>query len=140
MTNTTINVDLDKIVERVCAESAWRAAHDPEVFQLTADNSRLIATFVEAGVNNLRARMSGYVDFWNWNPNIENGNLTIAFKYGIDEELKATLQAAIGEALAQYALASFYGRDVSYHHTSWLKHRTQVILILARLDLEQNPE
>ena len=141
MTNTTVTIDLDKIVDRVCAESAWRAAHAPEVFQLTADNRRLIALFAETGVNDLRARMSGYVDFWNWNPNIESGNLTITLKWlDPDGIVEPALKSAITEALAQYALASFYGKDVSYHHTSWLKHRAQVMLILARLFEAKNPE
>ena len=137
MTTITIKIDFDSILERVCAESAWRAAHTDDVPLLTPDNARLIARHVTAGQADLRSRMSGFVSFWNWNPNIAADNLTIKLSLadGAPATIGDDLTPAIVELLAQHALMSFYGEQSSYHRTAWLKYRAQVMLMLARTTL-----
>ena len=58
---TTLKINLDAVLERIYAESAWRAAHRDDVYTLTPDNERMLSIKVGQALNELLARMSGYV-------------------------------------------------------------------------------
>ena len=67
----TLKINLDAILDRIYAESAWRAAHRNDIYTLTPDNERMLSLKVGQGLNELLAHMAGYVTDWNYNPNIE---------------------------------------------------------------------
>lgn len=126
---TTLKINLDAVLDRIYAESAWRAAHRDDVYTLTPDNERMLSLKVGQGLNELLARMAGYVTEWNYNPNLleENIWLTLQLDGPVDE---ATLKGAITEALAFNVLLQFYGEQDTYYGTAWRKHRAHVMLLL----------
>jgi hypothetical protein len=127
---TTLKINLDAILERIYAESAWRAAHRNDVYTLTPDNERMLTVKVGTALNELLARMSGYVTEWNYNPNLLEDNiwLTLQTDAPVDEP---TLKGAIAEALAFNTLLQFYGEQDTYYGTAWRKHRAHVMLLLC---------
>ena len=127
---TTLKINLDAVLDRIYAESAWRAAHRDDVYTLTPDNERMLSIKVGQALNELLARMAGYVTEWNYNPNLLEDNiwLTLQLDGPVDE---ATLKGAITEALAFNALLQFYGEQDTYYGTAWRKHRAHVMLLLS---------
>ena len=127
----TLKINLDAVLDRIYAESAWRAAHRNDVYTLTPDNERMLSIKVGQGLNELLARMAGYVTAWNYNPNLLQDNILLNLKLdgdGLDEDI---LQGDITEALAFYALLQFYGEQDTYCCTSWRKLRAQFMWILS---------
>ncbi|MBO5540317.1 MAG: hypothetical protein J5980_05165 [Muribaculaceae bacterium] len=128
----TLKINLDAVLNRIYAESAWRAAHRNDVYTLTPDNERMLSIKVGQGLNELLARMAGYVTAWNYNPNLLQDNILLNLKLdgdGLDEDI---LQGDITEALAFYALLQFYGEQDTYYGTAWRKHRAHIMLLLCR--------
>ena len=128
----TLKINLDAILDRIYAESAWRAAHRNDIYTLTPDNERMLSIKVGQGLNELLARMAGYVTAWNYNPNLLQDNILLNLKLdgdGLDEDI---LQGDITEALAFYALLQFYGEQDTYYGTGWRKHRAHIMLLLCR--------
>ena len=128
----TLKINLDAVLDRIYAESAWRAAHRNDVYTLTPDNERMLSIKVGQGLNELLARMAGYVTAWNYNPNLLQDNIQLNLKLdgdGLDEDI---LQGDITEALAFYALLQFYGEQDTYYGTGWRKHRAHIMLLLCR--------
>ena len=128
----TLKINLDAVLDRIYAESAWRAAHRNDVYTLTPDNERMLSIKVGQGLNELLARMAGYVTAWNYNPNLLQDNILLNLKLdsdGLDEDI---LQGDITEALAFYALLQFYGEQDTYYGTGWRKHRAHIMLLLCR--------
>ena len=39
----TLKINLDAVLDRIYAESAWRAAHRDDVYTLTPDNERMLS-------------------------------------------------------------------------------------------------
>ena len=127
----TLKINLDAVLDRIYAESAWRAAHRNDVYTLTPDNERMLSIKVGQGLNELLARMAGYVTAWNYNPNLLQDNILLNLKLdgdGLDEDI---LQGDITEALAFYALLQFYGEQDTYYGTGWRKHRAHIMLLLC---------
>lgn len=131
----TLKINLDAILDRIYAESAWRAAHRNDIYTLTPDNERMLSLKVGQGLNELLARMAGYVTGWNYNPNIEEGNITLQLKFDGNSPNEDILSSTIIEALAYYALLQFYGEQDTYYGTAWRKHRAHVVLLLCRTEL-----
>ena len=128
----TLKINLDAVLNRIYAESAWRAAHRNDIYTLTPDNERMLSIKVGQGLNELLARMAGYVTAWNYNPNLLQDNILLNLKLdgdGLDEDI---LQGDITEALAFYALLQFYGEQDTYYGTAWRKHRAHIMLLLCR--------
>ena len=128
----TLKINLDAVLDRIYAESAWRAAHRNDVYTLTPDNERMLSIKVGQGLNELLARMAGYVTAWNYNPNLLQDNILLNLKLdgdGLDEDI---LQGDSTEALAFYALLQFYGEQDTYYGTGWRKHRAHIMLLLCR--------
>lgn len=126
-----MKINLDAVLDRIYAESAWRAAHRNDVYTLTPDNERMLSVKVGQGLNELLSRMAGYVVQWNYNPNAleDNIRLTLQVESTVDESV---LAATIVEALAFYALLQFYGEQDTYYGTAWRRHRAHTVLLLCR--------
>lgn len=127
----TIKINLDTILNRVYSESAWRSAYRTDAYTLTPDNERMIALKVGQGLNELLARMAGYVAAWNYNPNIEQDNVSITLQCGEAQPDGDIIRDAITEALAFYALLQFYGEEDTYYGAAWRKHRAHIMLLLC---------
>ncbi len=130
----TISIDKDDIIDNVCATSAWHCAHTPALRRLTPDNERLIMLKVREGYRDMYSRIMGYTSFANFNPNASSNNVQITFELNrpYSKTLPVELQQIMLELLSSYALKTFYGEHYSYFATSWLKCRSQLILVFAR--------
>lgn len=128
-----ITIDLDNILDRIYAESAWHAAYQPEVKLLTPDNARMLEMRIEDGLADLHSRISGYVSSWNYNPYIDNGNITIGLALPATMEAQAdAVRGIVVDLLANYALMRFYGDDGTYYGTAWRLNRVRLMLLMAR--------
>ena len=128
-----ITIDFDSILDRVYSESAWHAAYAPGVALLTPDNARMLEMRIEDGFTHLRSRLSGYLDSWNFNRFLEKGNITIELVLApAMDSMEATLRDIIVQALASYALKSFYGEETSCYGTSWRMYCARLMILLAR--------
>lgn len=127
-----ITLDLDRILDRIYAESAWHAAHQPEITLLTPDNARMLEMRIEDGLADMRSRLSGYITAWNYNPYIEKGNITIGFALPAAMDSQAdTVAGVVVDLLANYALMRFYGDDGTYYGTAWRLNRTRLTILMA---------
>ena len=126
----TININLEEVLNRVYAESAWRTAHDKDAYTLTPDNKPLIAQMVHKGLVELLARTAGYVSDWNYNADLAENNISITLTVSPQINVNI-LEGDIIEALAFNALMQFYGRVETYYTTAWLKYRSHVVLLLC---------
>lgn len=133
MNTTQITINLDDILNRIYAESAWHTAYRKGAYTLTPDNAAMLEMRIADGLSDLRSRMAGYVKFWNYNPNIPDGNITIELKFEkpVPDGTGDTLKGAITELLAFYALMCFYGEKDTNYGTGWRLHRTKVKLVLS---------
>ena len=86
------------------------------------------------GVDDLLARMSGYIVSQNINFNLDSQNiiLGIAIKKRPLLSLARELKNAIVSALANYTLMSLYGDEDSIYGTAWRLHRARTLLLLCR--------
>lgn len=128
----TIQINLDEVLDRIYAESAWRAAHRNDVYTLTPDNERMLSIKVGQGLSELLARLAGYVTAWNYNPNTLENNISVTLTVDDGTPEADTLHATVVEALAFYALLQFYGEQDTYYGTAWRKHRAHAVLLLCR--------
>ena len=131
----TLTADIADVLERVYAESAWRAAHNPQKpYVLTPDNARMLTLHARRGWDDLLARMAGYVSSSNFNPNIDR-SLTLNLRVSTDhtDTLAEALTSAMVATLSFYILAQVYADDpLSWFDTAWRRHRAQCLLLLAR--------
>ena len=132
----TVTADIADVLERVYAESAWRAAHNPGALVLTPDNARLLTTHARRAWDDLLARLAGYVAASNFNPNIDQ-SLTLVLKLAANapDTLPAALTGAVVATLAFYVLDQMYASDPeSWFGIAWRRHRAQCVLLLARAE------
>ena len=129
-----IIIDLNTVLDRIYAESAWRAAHNPDVTLITSDNLALIVQHLESAMADLKVKLEGYIEIFSFNPNGEDRNIQIHLRFTHDVPYRVDLQMkdAVTELLAQYALMRFYGDEGTYFGTAWRRSRAQVMLMLAR--------
>jgi hypothetical protein len=97
-------------------------------------NEPIVDRRVREGLDDLLARMSGYIEQQNVNFNVESQNimLTLAVESRPLLSLGSSLKAAIIAALANYALMSLYGDEDSIYGTAWRMHRARVMVLLTR--------
>ena len=128
-----ITIDLDNILNRIYAESAWHASYQPEVKLLTPDNARMLEMRIEDGLADLRTRISGYIDSWNFNPHLDRGNITITLALPATMDCHTQpMSGTITDLLANYALLQFYGSEGTHYDTAWRLNRARILLLLAR--------
>ncbi len=129
----TITINLDTILDRIYAESAWHAAYSTTIPVLTPDNARLLEMRIEDGLADIKARISAYVTQWNFNPHLDEDHITIglALPATMDSQ-QDTIAALIVEALAQYALMRFYNDEQLHFAAAWRVARARLTILLSR--------
>lgn len=143
--NVTIVIDFDEILNYVYAQSAWYTAHEQNRRVLTNDNRNLIITKLNEGYADLRQRVMGYLDFDNYNPNIDSRNIimTFAFRHQPQPGFDTALHDTIVALLAHFVLMRFYGdidpRGVKYgssiYDLEWRRYKAKLMLAFAHDEL-----
>ena len=129
-----IAIDLDEIQQAIYTEGTWHPAENATAWGVNHSNEPIIDRRVREGLDDLLARISGYIVSQNINFNIENQNimLTLEVEHRPLLSLARDLKNAIIAALANYTLMSLYGDEDSIYGTSWRLHRARALLLLAR--------
>ena len=129
-----ITIDLDEIQQAIYTEGEWHPAANATAWGVNSSNEPIIDRRVREGLDDLMARMSGYLIGQNINFNLESGNIVLAI--GLEHRpllsIADNLKSAIINALANYTLMSLYGDEDSIYGTAWRLHRARVMVLLAR--------
>ena len=129
-----ISIDLNEIQQAIYTEGQWHPASNATAWGVNSSNEPIIDRRVREGLDDLMARMSGYIIGQNINFNLESGNIMLAI--GLEHRPLLTiadnLKSAIIAALANYTLMSLYGDEDSIYGTAWRLHRARVMVLLAR--------
>lgn len=129
-----ISIDLNEIQQAIYTEGQWHPANNATAWGVNSSNEPIIDRRVREGLDDLMARMSGYIIGQNINFNLESGNIMLAI--GLEHRPLLTiadnLKSAIIAALANYTLMSLYGDEDSIYGTAWRLHRARVLLLLCR--------
>lgn len=129
-----VSINLNDVINSICAQSAWHCAHNEKLYRLSPDNSRLLTLKVKEAYDELTAKAMAYITFANFNPNLEQGNirLTFCFRHPYADELPTQLKQILENAFAAYALMRCYGEHDDYHATAWRKYSAQLMLAFVR--------
>ena len=129
-----IAIDLDDIQQAIYTEGSWHPAENATAWGVNSSNEPIVDRRVREGLDDLLARISGYVLSQNINFNIESQNilLTVGVEHRPLLSLASDLKRAIIAALANYTLMSLYGDEDSIYGTAWRLHRARVLLLLSR--------
>ena len=129
-----ISIDLNEIQQAIYTEGQWHPANNATAWGVNSSNEPIIDRRVREGLDDLMARMSGYIIGQNIHFNLESGNIMLAI--GLEHRPLLTiadnLKSAIIAALANYTLMSLYGDEDSIYGTAWRMHRARVMVLLAR--------
>ena len=129
-----ITIDLDEIQQAIYAEGQWHPAENATAWGVNPSNEPILDRRVREGLDDLLARMSGYIVSRNINFNLESRNIVL----GIEVEKRPLLtiaddlKSAMVSALANYTLMSLYGDEDSIYGTAWRLHRARTLLLLSR--------
>ncbi len=129
-----IVIDLNEIQQAIYTEGVWHPAENATAWGVNSSNEPIIDRRVREGLDDLLARMSGYIVSQNINFNLDSQNiiLGIAIKKRPLLSLARELKNAIVSALANYTLMSLYGDEDSIYGTAWRLHRARTLLLLCR--------
>ena len=129
-----IAIDLDEIQQAIYTEGTWHPAENATAWGVNFSNEPIIDRRVREGLNDLLARISGYIVNKNINFNIESQNimLTLAVERRPLLSLANDLKQAIIATLANYTLMTLYGDDDCIYGTAWRLHRARTLLLLCR--------
>ena len=129
-----IAIDLDDIQQAIYTEGSWHPAENATAWGVNSSNEPIVDRRVREGLDDLLARISGYILSQNINFNIESQNilLTVGVEHRPLLTLASDLKRAIIAALANYTLMSLYGDEDSIYGTAWRLHRARVLLLLSR--------
>lgn len=129
-----IAIDLDDIQQAIYTEGSWHPAENATAWGVNSSNEPIVDRRVREGLDDLLARISGYILSQNINFNIESQNILLTV--GVEQRplltLASDLKRAIIAALANYTLMSLYGDEDSIYGTAWRLHRARVLLLLSR--------
>lgn len=129
-----IAIDLDEIQQAIYTEGTWHPAENATAWGVNSSNEPIVDRRVREGLDDLLARISGYIVSQNINFNIESQNILLTV--GVERRplltLARDLKSAIVAALANYTLMSLYGDEDSIYGTAWRLHRARVLLLLCR--------
>ena len=129
-----ITIDLDEIQQAVYTEGVWHPAENATAWGVNPSNEPIVDRRVREGLDDLLARMSGYIVSQNINFNLDSQNIVLGIELtkrpllSLADELKNAIVAA----LANYTLMSLYGEEDSIYGTAWRLHRARVLLLLCR--------
>ena len=127
-------INLDDIQQAIYTEGQWHPAENATAWGVNSSNQPIVDRRVREGLDDLLARMSGYIVGQNINFNIETENIVLAIglKHRPMLTIADQLKQAIVATLANYTLMSLYGDEDSIYGTAWRLHRARVMLLLAR--------
>ena len=129
-----IAIDLDEIQQAIYTEGTWHPAENATAWGVNSSNEPIVDRRVREGLDDLLARIGGYIVGKNINFNIESQNILLII--GVEQRplltLASDLKRAIIAALANYTLMSLYGDEDSIYGTAWRLHRALVVLLLSR--------
>lgn len=129
-----IAIDLDEIQQAIYTEGTWHPAENATAWGVNSSNEPIVDRRVREGLDDLLARIGGYIVGKNINFNIESQNILLII--GVEQRplltLASDLKRAIIAALANYTLMSLYGDEDSIYGTAWRLHRARVMLLLSR--------
>ena len=129
-----IVIDLDDIQQAIYTEGTWHPAVNATAWGVNPSNEPIVDRRVREGLDDLLARMGGYIVSQNINFNLEHQNIMLGLelKKRLLLSLANELKSAIVTALANYTLMSLYGDEDSIYGTAWRLHRARVLLLLCR--------
>ena len=129
-----IVIDLDDIQQAIYTEGTWHPAENATAWGVNSSNEPIVDRRVREGLDDLLARMSGYIVSRNINFNLDSGNIVLGIELKKRPllSLASELKNAIVSALANYTLMSLYGDEDSIYGTAWRLHRARVLLLLSR--------
>ena len=129
-----IVIDLDEIQQAIYTEGVWHPAENATAWGVNSSNEPIVDRRVREGLDDLLARMSGYIVGRNINFNLDSHNIVLGL--ALDKRpllsLARELKNAIVSALANYTLMSLYGDEDSIYGTAWRLHRARTLLLLSR--------
>ena len=129
-----IVIDLDDIQQAIYTEGTWHPAENATAWGVNSSNEPIVDRRVREGLDDLLARMSGYIVSRNINFNLDSGNIVLGIELKKRPllSLASELKNAIVSALANYTLMTLYGDEDSIYGTAWRLHRARVLLLLCR--------
>ena len=129
-----ITIDLGEIQQAIYTEGTWHPADNATAWGVNSSNEPIVDRRVREGLDDLMARMSGYIVGHNINFNLESENivLTIGVKHRPLLNIAEQLKQAIIAALANYTLMTLYGNEDSIYGTAWRLNRARALLLLSR--------
>lgn len=129
-----IVIDLDDIQQAIYTEGTWHPAENATAWGVNSSNEPIVDRRVREGLDDLLARMSGYIVSRNINFNLDSGNIVLGIELKKRPllSLASELKNAIVSALANYTLMSLYGDEDSIYGTAWRLHRARALLLLCR--------
>ena len=129
-----ITIDLDDIQQAIYTEGTWHPAENATAWGVNRSNEPIVDHRVREGLDDLLARISGYILSKNINFNLDDHNimLTLAVERRPLLTIASDVKSAIIAALANYTLMTLYGDEDSIYGTAWRLHRARVLLLLSR--------
>ena len=127
-------IDLDDIQQAIYTEGVWHPAENATAWGVNPSNEPIVDRRVREGLDDLLARMSGYIVSQNINFNLDSQNIVLGLELSKRPllSLASELKSAIVAALANYTLMSLYGDEDSIYGTAWRLHRARTLLLLCR--------
>ena len=110
-----ITIDLDEIQQAIYTEGVWHPAENATAWGVNPSNEPILDRRVREGLDDLLARMSGYLQEQNINFNVPSGNI-----------------ALVVVVEHRPLLMSLYGDEDSIYGTAWRMNRARVLLLLSR--------
>ena len=127
-------IDLDEIQQAIYTEGVWHPAENATAWGVNRNNEPIVDRRVREGLDDLLARISGYIVSQNINFNLDSQNIVLGLV--IDKRpllsLARDVKNAMVSALANYTLMSLYGDEDSIYGTAWRLHRARTLLLLCR--------
>ena len=129
-----IVINLDEIQQAIYTEGTWHPAENATAWGVNPSNEPIVDRRVREGLDDLLARMSGYIVDKNINFNLDSRNIVLGLELSKRPLLSLAneLKSAMVAALANYTLMSLYGDEDSIYGTAWRLHRARTLLLLCR--------
>ena len=128
-----IVIDLDDIQQAIYTEGTWHPADNATAWGVNHSNEPIVDRRVREGLDDLLARMSGYIVSQNINFNIDSQNIVLGVELRKRPllSLARDLKNAMVSALANYTPITLYGDEDSIYGTARRLHRARVMLWLC---------
>ena len=136
--NVAVSIDIDDVLEKVYAASAWHAVGRAGGYVITPDNAAMLRNTMKEGFDDLCSRVGGYLTAASYNPEADRGNIRLTFvlRHTPPALFADELGGVIEQLLANFVLFRHYGEDDGYFYTAWQKYRAQLMLMFARDNMD----